>query len=165
MTDGMEALKAKMETIVNVFDEFDGNGDKIISIDEMKKIMPAKDKGALASSMEKLCSENNVDASAGLFKRLDLDGDNKLLVKELMFALDETVGLYSIFAEIDADGSGYLEKKELTTLEGRKNFTKKVKVLHPTFDGALADVLDVDGDGLISFAEFSSKLKGFAAAK
>ena len=30
----MEALKAKMETIVNVFDEFDGNGDKIISIDE-----------------------------------------------------------------------------------------------------------------------------------
>lgn len=101
-------MKVKMEKIANVFDELDVNGDNVISVDDMKKIVIAKEKGALARSMDRLCNESGVDSSAGVFKNLDLDSVGKVLVKELIFALDEMVVLYCVYVKMDADGSGYL---------------------------------------------------------
>ena len=138
---------------------------RVIKVDEMKAVMGKKgDRPGVKAKLTKLCQDAGIDVQGGLFKKLDLDGDGKLLVKELIFAIDENVGLFSIFNEIDEDGSGYIEKKELPVLEKRKNFMDKIKLLHPTAQGNLASVLDADGDGLITFAEFSTKLKGFGTA-
>jgi hypothetical protein len=143
---------------------------RVINVNEMKAVMGKHGKKPeVKARLTKLCQVAGLDiqwalVQGGLFKTLDLDGDGNLLVKELMFAIDEKVGLFSIFNEIDADGSGYIEKKELPVLEKRKNFMDKIKLLHPTAQGNLASVLDADGDGLITFAEFSTKLKGFGTA-
>ena len=55
---------------------------------------------ALKAKIQKLCTSADppVDAGKGLFARLDLNGDGKLLKKELVLALDETAGLYNLFA-------------------------------------------------------------------
>eukprot|EP01052_Picozoa_sp_SAG31_P029197 SAG31_NODE_2884_length_4954_cov_2.669619_4_plen_129_part_00 len=82
-----------------------GNGDGNLEVGEVKRVMIGVGKkragdAALKAQMQKLCADANIDSGKGLFKRLDLDGDDKILKTELVLALDEVAGLWAIFSEI-----------------------------------------------------------------
>jgi len=63
----------------------------------------------------------------------------------------EPIGLQPFFAQLDTDGNGGLDRKEL------ERALKLVGIRNVDFD-AIFKTLDADGDGLITFQEFQDAL-------
>ena len=100
--------------------------------------------------------------SAGI--RIDSDGASEITMKEALKAhyRGKEMSLRQVFKELDEDGSGALEKEEIEKAAGvlgaRTGFVMSEEELDRQYE-----VMDPDGDGLITFDEFETWWQGVEA--
>jgi len=127
---------------LEVFKKWDVDGDGEITLEEFKKGM--KETTDL--------SEQQIEA---IFANLDSDDSRTITIDELVISaafnalvsVDER--LHQAFSELDVDGDGIIELKELKQVIESLHETKQME----NIDEIIAEV-DVNGDGRIDYEEF-----------
>lgn len=148
------ATKKQHRSLRDTFNQFDTNGDGVISADEFcrayRTLYPDNDPG-------------EVDERAlEVFKNADTDGSGTIDFGEWCTAtinqqeLLSKPNLLAAFKLFDKDGSGTIEASEVASILGH-NVSDQQEV----WQQVIAEV-DVDGDGQISFDEFVMMFKKLA---
>ena len=109
--------------------------------------------------------DSGVDPGArDAFGQLDVSGDGLVSKKEFLAAVCEELAVFKIFDEIDSDKNGSLDKDELKVLQKKAHFMEIFESLGGSLDDSLFEQLDTDGDGVVTWAEFKTALKGYRQA-
>jgi len=126
------------------FREFDENQDGSITYKEFKAAL--KSQGY---------DKHEIDT---MFRSVDADESGAIMYTEFLAATLEAQGKIEIqrmaeaFNHMDLDGDGFLTREELTEIAGETNDAEYIE--------SLIKEADTDGDGKISFDEFSYVLSG-----
>lgn len=146
--------KSKMKTseaILNIFKEFDQNGDGIISKDELKKVMKAVGfDGDIAAMLRVADVDRDGMVSYREFvKWLDFDDEDE---KGLSRKVDNMIKqrLLKIFEAYDRNGDGVLSKPEIVTVMGALGFRGNLN--------KWIEQVDLDHDKVLSRYEFIQAL-------
>jgi calcium-binding protein CML len=140
--------KEEAKDFENIFRKFDVNGDGRLSISEIKE--------GFESLYGKELSDFQVES---ILKKMDLDQDNFVEYQEFLRVVLDTEmminknNLKSAFEAFDKDKNGWLDKKEIKQILGSAK---------EEYINELIEVLDDNGDGKISFDEFTVFMNEYA---
>ncbi|KAA0186327.1 Calcium-binding protein [Fasciolopsis buskii] len=135
----------QVKRLLTKFHQLDRNGDGILTYEEVREV-------ATHSGLP--------PTQADEFMRMfDLSGDNQVTLQEYITALGldppppADVKIWkNAFDSIDTDGSGYLSKQEVRQLLYQLDYRRCTDFQVEQWMNSV----DKDGDGMISFAEFST---------
>jgi len=131
--------------LIEAYQQFDANGDGIVSIQDVKRVM------------KELGQKMSIADMQALFIAADKDKDGSICFEEfahLMRARPLTLNIKSIFETYDINSDGFITISEL------REVCDKLQV--PATDEELKvmlSVCDTSGDGRISYDEFQHLLK------
>ncbi|GJT15852.1 calcium-dependent protein kinase 19-like protein [Tanacetum coccineum] len=148
LTVMMESIpREELEELRAMFQNFDADGNKVISSEELKK------------SFHKLGSDINKEDINMIVNNADTDGDGSISYNEFITAMmnvrreHKEEHLREAFKSFDTDGDGYVSKKELQqALETRKIGDEA------TINDIISE-FDEHDDGQISYAEFCEMIR------
>merc|ERR1712194_688951 len=136
---------ADIRELKQMFKDLDDNGDGMLEVSEIKKIV-----AALKKKNEKTFDPEMLES---LLTRLDTDQSGKVDWSEFLASMTDRKlylteeAMWRAFRKFDLDGDGVITKKELAdVLKGGENIVKDV-------DDMIKEG-DLNGDGEISFEEF-----------
>jgi solute carrier family 25 (mitochondrial phosphate transporter), member 23/24/25/41 len=133
-----KAIMMEDDQVAKQFRQCDSNGDGTVSLDELSSLF--------ASLGVRVADEELTDS----LHRVDLDGSGELDLDE--FRQLFSCQLRQVFDEIDSDRSGAIGKDEFRASLAQAGYSLRAQDV----DSLLAKLgIDSDGDGVISFAEFS----------
>jgi Ca2+-binding EF-hand superfamily protein len=160
-----EHNRARIKQIEEVFDRIDGNGDGLMQGFELKAVLKDPAVTQLRDELAEMLRDSGVDPGArDAFGQLDVSGDGLVSKKEFLAAVCEELAVFKIFDEIDSDKNGSLDKDELKVLQKKAHFMEIFESLGGSLDDSLFEQLDTDGDGVVTWAEFKTALKGYRQA-
>ncbi|KAK9797807.1 hypothetical protein WJX73_009571 [Symbiochloris irregularis] len=143
--------KAEVDSLHDLFDEMDKDGNGAISIDELRE--------GLTTVMG---SEADPDAAVNIMAALDVSGDGEIDYMEFLAAVcdhqrmlaDHT--LAGIFAHMDKDGNGRISASEVSTALGETGLS----VTPRSLEGLIAQDLQLPGCKSLGFDEFKALMMG-----
>jgi Ca2+-binding EF-hand superfamily protein len=112
--------------------------------------------------MTKLGEQPNDEELEDIVKAVDLNGDGAIDFEEFISMMrlrmdernqDPEEDLREAFNMFDADGSGFIDRNEVRML-----MKKLAQTLTDDEIDAIMEIVDVDGDGEISFEEFKNMM-------
>ncbi|THD27159.1 Calcium-binding protein [Fasciola hepatica] len=141
----MSMNRDQVKRLLTKFHQIDQSGDGVLSLDEVREITARSG-----------LPPNQAEEFMRLF---DLNGDNRVTLQEYISALGldppppvDLKTWRNAFNSIDKDSSGYLSKQEVRQLLQQLNYNR---CTDRQIEQWMKSV-DKDGDGMISFAEFST---------
>lgn len=175
---GGNAIQVVNAMLDQIFDKCDVNGDGFISreelSDQMDKVLQTG-QTATGKSVKALVAESGLNPFFSNFDQLDANHDGKITRQEFKEQLQPSGAAKSveemmreIFDGIDKNGDGSLSREELSAAYGSLLTTKEARTgkywYNLLVDAGLNpyvhvfDQLDANGDGRITWEEFSSRL-------
>ncbi|CAL8090067.1 unnamed protein product [Calicophoron daubneyi] len=141
----MKFSEKEIRELLTKFHRMDRNGDNILTLKEIRKVY---------------VSSGLPESSANQFMALfDLDGDNVVTLDEYILALgltppppNDVKQWKAAFDAMDTDGSGSLSRDEIRQLLQRYGYKRATEEDIEQW----IETLDKNGDGEISFPEFSA---------
>jgi len=133
------------------FQLFDKDGDGHVTLKELKVVFLTL--GQMPSDEELMDMIREVDNDGN--DTIEFEEFCALMVKNMNQKDDEST-LIEAFSILDEDSSGSIERSELRAM--MKNFSKATEEIDDTEIDALLQEADTDGDGQISFEEFTKAM-------
>jgi len=137
---------AQLGRLRETFNCLDANGDGMLSLEELKRVLNQEGLEDLTADLEHMVRGIDVDHSGAIdyteFLAASLSGRETI----------SRQALWSAFSVFDLDGDGRISEEELTiVLDNGRRSSASIDLLH---------ALDSDGDGSIDFEEFMVMMRG-----
>ena len=138
------------------FQEFDSNKNGFIDTDEIRAV--------LDWTLQAYPSENIEAYKERLLANIDANKDGQLDLREFVDLFEQMLVRTSLvqkakakFQELDADGSGYIEKGELDKMVDwvLESHVEKTEAQKANFKSSLLSRIDINKDGQLDLKEFT----------